>query len=557
MSRRLPRLAPVAFWLLSITIAHWSEAACNPKMLGGFENEGPHNGSNFALVQFDPQHFPDQAIDADGNTVTGIRQKIIDGVGQAQQTWNEACGGSLVHEYPDFVPLFDTAMDAGFVTVIYETNELAPNPSPCSNNRRKLCHAAMITDVKNDGRVEIIVYQESGAEGQLESTLGRDHASLTDMFTHEFGHALGLSHDKCSNSFMKENPRTLDGNGVVHSKQCDLLQATHDPRHPLQDLLQGNGLDPGCVLGGYCGTGGSPWPVLKTVCGWNLRTVTATITISIWNPVIGLIEFVTNIERATTDYLCVPIWTGGFGPAPPTGGGDLPDPPAVVMPEPFDGPTISLALPRPSQPVEGDSLYLRGWISSWDEGIGDVALWIDGIPVEPADLQWGFYSPELCQAGLDVGECDPFSGLSATLDVSQLAPGPHLLEIAAVDGRSEDPFPTYIARQFEVGESSGPVAINDTVNATIDLTVMAGIPIDIPVTANDYDSQGGTVWLTPDGVVVSPTEGVAERLDSHTIRYTPNLDAGPTDTFKYAIRNAADQRARGRVNIQIMYLIWI
>ena len=206
--------------------------------------------------------------------------------------------------------------------------------------------------------------------------------------------------------------------------------------------------------------------------------------------------------------------------------------------------------------VASNALYLGGWGSSWTHGIGDVALWIDGALVEPSDLAWGFYSPELCQAGIDLGACDPYSGLSATLDISSLAPGPHTLEVAAVDGRFEDPLPVSIRREFVVDGPSGPVAVNDSVGATIDLTAMAGLPVDIEVTANDYDPGGAPIRLTDQGVVVAPEHGTAVRIDDHHIRYTPRLDAGPSDTFKYAIRNPADQRDRGRVNVTILYLLY-
>lgn len=522
------------------------KAACNPELLPVFPDQAPNSGHNFALVNLDLSNFPDSVTDPATDTeIEGIHERMQVALDQAMDTWNSSCEGEVANHYPKFVPMFDTSMDAGFVHVVYK--DIQDPAEKCSNNNQKDCHAVMETRNLDDGSAIVTVYGESGAEDQLVPTFVEDIDNLGSLLTHELGHALGLEHDKCGGSFMNRDPREAT---AVHSKTCDLLKTTHRPRHPLQDLSDGSGLDPSCALGSYCLADFNPWPTIRTTCGWNIRTVTATIEIEVWNPISGLFTFITTIERRVTDYICLPFWAE----PPPPEGGDLPDPPPITL-ESLDGPRLALALPRPDEVVD-DALYLRGWASSWTHGIGDLALWIDGEPVEPADFEWGFYSPELCQARVDPGACDPYSGFSATLDVSSLAPGPHTLDVAAVDGRSVDPLPVSMRRNFVIEGPTGPVAINDHVGATIDLTAMAGLPVEIEVTANDYDPGGAPIRLTDQAVVIPPEHGSAVRVDDHHIRYTPRLDAGPSDTFKYAIRNPDDQRDRGRVNVTILYLIY-
>ena len=520
-----------------------STPVCSPGLQSTWGDEAPLSGSSFLAYNLDLDSFPD--VEVDPNTgmpvATGLHDKLEMGVREAANAWNQGCGGTLASRYPTITPAFGSSSSTIPVVTISFDPWRDETPTPCPNDPGRQCHAVGEA-INNGGRLDIVIYRFSGPANAMVLTLEAFDDHLSNVLGHEIGHILGLEHNSCPGSFMSGDPLAAGHGEAIHSSECDLLQATHAPRNPLRDLLgDRDGALGYCQLNGYCEASGTPWTAIRNSCGWVLRTATLTH----WNPITATLT-VTEIPRF--DYFCLSSWffEALYGD---------PEPPPPISIEHYAGPNVVLAYPRPSETVSG-MIEVGGWAWDGDVGLGDLQVWLDDQPIELSSFQQGFYSPELCDAGLDPGSCDPFSGFSGYLDTNALEPGSHTLYVGVVDARVDDPLPSGVKVEFSVGEpSSAPVAVEDEDWAVVDARVWVGVPTLIEVTANDYDPDGDAIRLTNEGVVVVPLNGMAVRYDDHHILYTPTPGAGFSDTFKYAIQDTDNLRARARVNVTIFYAL--
>ncbi len=92
--------------------------------------------------------------------------------------------------------------------------------------------------------------------------------------------------------------------------------------------------------------------------------------------------------------------------------------------------------------------------------------------------------------------------------------------------------------------NSKPVALDDT------KAVSPRTAISIPVTDNDYDSDGDVVSLIDNPIIVPPTMGTAVRTSDTNVTYTAGSAQG-TDTFQYEIKDGNGRRARAWVTVNI------
>ena len=380
------------------------------------------------------------------------------------------------------------------------------------------------------------IFRYFGRVNSLERTFITYGQHLDRMITHELGHALGLEHNDCPQSYMDGDPDlfTDPSPRTVTQEECDFLQSVYTPDDPLANLDR----DERCIFNEYCSTPLVPWPLERSVCGWlSWDEATTYYDGEVW---------ITTTSRQH-DYVCFPIGIT------PLGGGGLPWPPPI-LPQFYFGPRIALADPMPEQTVAG-TLDIRGWAWEATEGIQEVAVFIDGQPRDAFDFQFNLWAPELCEAGADSANCDPFSGFAGSFDISDLPEGLHVLEIAATNGRSPDPLPGYLRTTFRVGAvhpGGPPVAVRDDAVAIVHTSTGDGESVVIPVTANDHSPGGGPVRLNSSAIVMAPRHGSVSRVNDHAIVYTPtDLDA-KSDLFKYEIVDEHGQVARGTVAITFL-----
>ncbi|GAA1598451.1 Ig-like domain-containing protein [Actinoplanes couchii] len=90
--------------------------------------------------------------------------------------------------------------------------------------------------------------------------------------------------------------------------------------------------------------------------------------------------------------------------------------------------------------------------------------------------------------------------------------------------------------------SNGPTIQPDTA------TTGAGSPVDIDVTANDTDPDGGTLTLVS---VTDPGHGTAVVAAGNKVRYTPNTGYYGSDTFTYTVRDSAGNTQTANVTVTV------
>ncbi|MEO8276869.1 MAG: Ig-like domain-containing protein [Thermoanaerobaculia bacterium] len=118
------------------------------------------------------------------------------------------------------------------------------------------------------------------------------------------------------------------------------------------------------------------------------------------------------------------------------------------------GPTLGLALPQ-----SGATLRGRNWITGWAadrQGVADYSFWIDFNQIELQNFQGSQQVANACQQlGGSSPFCSPTGGFRGLLDTSSLSVGPHLLSVAALDGRSDFAFTSIASQPINVARCQG------------------------------------------------------------------------------------------------------
>ncbi|MFV0472826.1 MAG: Ig-like domain-containing protein, partial [Pikeienuella sp.] len=122
------------------------------------------------------------------------------------------------------------------------------------------------------------------------------------------------------------------------------------------------------------------------------------------------------------------------------------------------------------------------------------------------------------------------------------------------DGFSGDDSFSYTISDGKDGTATANVSVS--VGAAVNLppqaaddsvTTAYGAPVTVDVLANDIDAEGETLTVTGVGAA---SNGVAELVDGQVI-YTPNAGFSGSDSFTYAITDAAGGTAEATVNVTV------
>ena len=488
---------------------------------------GRFSGETFVHLDFRPEEFPDSSTDpVTQETVTDIRQRLKDGLDEAAQTWNQACGGALNSPQP-IVLTNSNSTDAYSVFLNYHPSRQLVEIKDCPGLDIE-CYAQMQAVHYEDGQVQINVYQFFGDENELHRTFHDpnfwDH--IATNWAHEIGHVFGLGHDDCPNSIMDGNGNRLfsdDNDPQVTPETCEELDEAHEPVDPVADLVNDGA---SCVLDFYCDdVQQSPWPTTRLYCyiasGSNSDIVTVTEPDGTTTT--------TTRTRKRTGWTCL-----NFPSSPLPGGPQPPDPPPPDPP-PIDfafleGPRVLLLDPAEGATVSG-TIEIRGWAWGADFPLGDVEIFLDGAPFTLEQFQYGYYWPDACQSGVDPEYCDVNSGFSGLLDTSQLDPGWHTLQIGVVDTRNPDPLSVGQERTFFVEASDPGVDGAQIIAASIPPLLGCGETRQGWITLLN---TGNTTWTrAADYALGSGSDGNDPFTQAIRLRLPPGVHVAPGEEYRF------------------------
>lgn len=421
---------------------------------------------------------------------------------------------------------------------------------PCNDGTSNECFHLATTFPNLDGRTVLTLWEKGNIPpyGHIGTIDWANFARLDWLLKHELGHVLGLHHesaDACRGSVMIGDQGVVleQGEGRVLPAHCYTLQNIHEPADPFEEI---RGLDPieTCrSLLGYC-DGWIPWPKQRSRCVYYPDVITIVETT---DPSGG------SLGRHVIQRYRMECVSSGWGWRPD---GDQPEgwePPFSM--EVINAPNVAITLPNDDAVAESGMLWVAGWAWANSNPIRQLAFWVDGVEVSSAGITTGIYRPELCQAGVDPGNCDPNSGFEGHLNVSGFTPGRHYLQVVVTD-QYPDLMPSYLQIPFIVPSSAPnlpPIAVNDTAVASVGAGGTT-TPKAIPVVNNDHDPEGWPLRLSEVPFVTWPTKGTVRRLDDRTIEYTPLPSASGTDSFQYKVEDSFGMPATATVTISIFQI---
>lgn len=139
--------------------------------------------------------------------------------------------------------------------------------------------------------------------------------------------------------------------------------------------------------------------------------------------------------------------------------------------------------------ADGGRIRVSGWALDPD-GVSTLAFFVDEQPVTLEEFEYGLYRPEACTTAHAPGgpACNRYGGFEGTLDVGQLAPGPHRLQLVAADDAPELVTPSAVEHPITVAAPCG-----DTMRPEVAISApapQATVSGTVPVSVDATDDVG-------------------------------------------------------------------
>lgn len=135
-------------------------------------------------------------------------------LGAATSMWNNGCGN--IGDYPVFG---DDPTYTGSITINYVTGH---QESPSCVNNTQYCRGGWDAAART-----ITIYEQAGDPANLANWNSLTDGQRTALLAHEFGHALGLHDDNCTNGIM--NVPVSPGAGITSDECTSADSASHVP----------------------------------------------------------------------------------------------------------------------------------------------------------------------------------------------------------------------------------------------------------------------------------------------------------------------------------------
>ena len=417
-----------------------------------------------------------------------VPPELVQGFDSAANNWNSACGGSNgpgKNALPFRIEA-GASRPQGFTPSNSIVVEFMPGPIQTPDGQFRLGEW-----VANGSIIRFARNNHNGVPFDFTAT------ALVPYFMHELGHALGLADPPTTMSCGSSGVMNLPPTSEINDEHCEVVRNVQEPTCNMSHQLTGNPVALGVRPGGGC-PAGCECPDADTPDGFDeILGFCDRFPESCpggddpwWDDNSFLFE--TGIEctvvtatfeggGSTTWVDCRTIYYYGRSGGPGTT--------ARVKPATSEsdlegyGPDIRMDTITEGMAVQG-RIEVKGSAVSPD-GVGNIGVWIDNQPVTLENWitgqPWGSCTHN--KGGTDP-DC-PNVGFSGWLDTATLTPGPHELQIVAIDRRNPNPRPGIASHTIIVGHACG-----DTTRPTATLTApLAGATLSgtVPITVDATD----------------------------------------------------------------------
>lgn len=348
-----------------------------------------------------------------------------------------------------------------------------------------------------------------------------DPGLLEAVVAHEIGHSLGLGHDECPNSIMRDSPNP---GGQINPEHCRLVEDMNNPNLPCNEEAPAAGESHPCETPSSENAGGSlgpPYvegePDIQDFCtayNWSCHlggggggTGGCTIT----RACVTVSDFHGTSTQCSYHNSCAGLAESGGLPAGPG-----------------LGPRMQVYTPQADQTVNG-TITITGWAMDFVR-VASLTFGIDGNQIAVQNYTYGFFDAGACTPPLGSGHsaCILNSGFSAQFDTRQVGNGRHVLQVVAVDAQG---WPTAFEVPFFVDncpDTQAPAAVITSPAAGSTLSGTATI------TANASDNVGVTkVQLYVDSVLTS-----TDTTAPYSFAWNTTSAAGGSHNLKVKARDA-------------------